>query len=100
MFSNAKMQVPNNMNKLLERQQVGLPVNGANNKKAYEMIKSALGHKDGLTYSNFSNVFTLQGTGNAKMGITCLAQKSRQAGRSKGTTVSDSNKAQNDLILS
>lgn len=74
------MQVPNNMNKL-SQQQEGQSVknvsNATSNKKAYEMIKSALGQKDGLNYQNFSNVFTLQGTGNSKMGLHGLNKRSR-----------------------
>ena len=93
MFSNSKMQVPNNMNHLLNQQQTK---NALASNKAYERIRSAIGQKDGMPYSAFSNVFSLPGN---NKGSLLQGQRKSTGKRNKGTTVIDTNQARNDLVL-
>ena len=73
-----------------------------NANKTYEMIREAMGKNDGpANYQNFSNVFSLGGQGNQALGVFGMydANKKPQTVRAKGTTVTDPNKQQKDLVL-
>ena len=72
-----------------------------NQNKTYEMIREAMGKNDGPTYANFSNIFSLGGQGNQALGVFGMynTNKKPQTVRAKGTTVTDPNKQQKDLVL-
>lgn len=63
------------------------------------MIKQAIGYnKDGPTYQNFSNIFSLQGQGSTSIGLSQSIKQNHV--RAKGTTMTDTNKDKNDQMLS
>ena len=71
------------------------------------MIRQAIGYnKDGPTYQNFSNIFSLQGQGSAQIGLAQSIKNVSEAGRRaashhRATTsnLSDANMAKNEQIL-
>lgn len=78
-----------------------------NQNKAYEMIRQAIGYnKDGPTYQNFSNIFSLQGQGSSQIGLAQSIKNMPEAGKRtasyhRGTTsnLTDANTAKNEQIL-
>lgn len=71
--------------------------------KAYEMIRQAIGYnKEGPTYQNFSNIFSLHGQGSSSIGLAQTIKNMSEGRRAKGTTadMAKANKQQkNEEIL-
>ena len=65
------------------------------------MIRQAIGYnKDGPTYQNFSNIFSLQGQGSSNIGLAQTIKNMSEGGRRGANNKTDANKAKNEQILS
>ena len=65
------------------------------------MIRQAIGYnKDGPTYQNFSNIFSLQGQGSSNIGLAQTIKNISEGGMRESNNKTDANKAKNEQILS